>query len=319
MRPTGKLHLGHYLGVLKNWTTLQEQYDCYFMVADWHALTTKYNDTANLQDDIIEMVLDWLAVGIDPSKAHLYVQSHIPEEAELHLILSMMTPNNWLERDTTLKDMVKMVSEDLSYGLLGYPLLQTVDILSVLGDLVPVGKDQLAHLEISRDIARRFNHLYKTDLFPEPKPLLTDMPLLIGLDGNKMGKSANNGIFISDTAEETAKKLKKKAITDTNRIKRDDPGDPNHCAVVYKYYQAFADAGAINLTEAECRSAARGCGDCKKTLAEIINEHLRPIRARRAEYAADRGYVKNILKQGAEHTQGEARLVLKKVKQLLNL
>lgn len=319
MRPTGRLHLGHYLGVLKNWLALQNEYECYFMVADWHALTTKYDQTDVLQDHIIEMVLDWLAVGIDPTKAHMYVQSHIPEEAELHLLFSMFTPHNWVERDPTLKDMVKMLSDDLSYGLLGYPILQTVDIISVLGELVPVGKDQEAHLEISRQITRRFNRLYKTDLLPEPRPLFTDVPTLVGLDGNKMGKSANNGIFISDTEDETAKKIKKKAITDTNRVRRDDPGNPENCAAVFQWYKAFASKETVEHTETECRAGSRGCGDCKKMLTELINEELRPIRQRRAEYAADRGQVIQILNKGAEHTRGEARRVLNLVKRSMHL
>lgn len=319
MRPTGRLHLGHYLGVLKNWVSLQEQYECYFMVADWHALTTKYDQTESLQDNIIEMVLDWLAVGIDPTKANFYVQSHISEIAELHLLLSMLTPLPWVQGDPTLKDMVKMLSDDLNYGLLGYPVLQTADVLTVLGELIPVGKDQEAHLEISRDLARRFNHMYKTDLFPEPRPLFTETPTLIGLDGSKMGKSANNGIFISDTADETAKKIKKKAVTDTKRVQRDDPGEPEDCAAVYQWYKAFAPKEVTELTANECRSAARGCGDCKKILTDIINTEMQPIRERRALYAADKGQVITLLNQGAELTRGEARRVLKSVKSVMNL
>ncbi|HEY9746673.1 MAG TPA: tryptophan--tRNA ligase [Oculatellaceae cyanobacterium] len=318
MRPTGKLHLGHYMGVLRNWLQLQDTHPCFFMVADWHALTTKYDSTDTLKQDIIDMTLDWLAAGIDPNKATLYVQSSLPEEAELHLLLSMITPAKWVQTDPTLKDMVVMLHEDLSYGLLGYPVLQTVDILAVKGGLVPVGKDQLAHLEISRDIARRFNYLYKTDLFAEPQPLLTETPMLLGLDGRKMSKSYNNAIYLSDTPDETLAKIKM-GITDPARVKRTDPGNPEHCEVIFKYYQAFAPKEALELADQECRTAARGCMDCKKILAEIINEYLRPIRERRAMYASDIGQVLDILKTGGEKARAECQDTLAKVKVLMKL
>ncbi len=318
MRPTGKLHLGHYMGVLRNWVDLQARYPCFFSIADWHALTTKYDDTDALRANIIDMALDWLAVGIDPQKATMYVQSSIPEIAEMHLLLSMITPAKWVQTDPTLKDMVAMLHEDLSYGLLGYPVLQTVDILSVKGGQVPVGKDQLAHLEISRDIARRFNHLYHTDLFAEPRPLLTETPLLIGLDGRKMGKSYNNAIFLSDSADETWAKIKG-AVTDIKRVKRSDPGVPEDCAVVYPYYQAFADAPSIALAAQECRTAARGCMDCKKTLAEFIEQQLRPIRERRAMYAADLGQVERLLKEGSQKARAVCQQTLSEMKTVMKL
>lgn len=318
MRPTGKLHLGHYMGVLKNWVALQDQYPCFFSIADWHALTTKYDDTASLRDNILEMALDWLAAGIEPEKATLFVQSSIPEIAELHLLMSMITPAKWVQTDPTLKDMVAMLHEDLSYGLLGYPVLQTVDILSVRAGLVPVGKDQLAHLEISRDIARRFNHVYGTDLFAEPRPLLTETPMLIGLDGRKMGKSFNNAIFLSDSAEETWAKVKT-AITDPARVKRTDPGNPENCEVVYKYYEVFAPKDAQALAAEECRSAARGCMDCKKLLGEMINEQMRPMRERRALYAADKAQVAQLLRQGGEKARSVCQDTVRQVKDLMKL
>jgi tryptophanyl-tRNA synthetase len=318
MRPTGRLHLGHYMGVLKNWQRLQHDYTCYFSIADYHALTTQYASTENLQNNIYEMALDWLACGIDPSQATMYVQSTLPEISELHLLLSMLTPSKWLETDPTLKDMVQMLHEDLTYGLLGYPVLQTVDILSVLGEFVPVGKDQLAHLEISRDIARRFNHLYATPLFPEPRPLLTEVPLLIGLDGRKMGKSYNNAIFLADTEEETWQKIRT-AITDPARVKRDTPGTPSDCEVVFQYFQAFAAQETVQLTEQECTTAQRGCMDCKKILTEIINEHLRPVRERRATYAQDRAQVEAILTQGSEKARVVCASTLQQVKALMHL
>lgn len=213
MRPTGKLHLGHYLGVIDNWVKLQDEYDCYFSVADWHALTTKYDKTENLKQDILDVVMDWLACGIDPDKATIYVQSLVPETAELHIYLSMITPQNWVERDPTLKDMAKILktkegmASQINYGLMGYPVLMTADILTFNADLVPVGIDQVAHVELSRDIVRRFNNVYNTEFFKEPQPKLNNCSLICGLDGNKMGKSFNNDIKISDSAEVTAKKV----------------------------------------------------------------------------------------------------------------
>jgi tryptophanyl-tRNA synthetase len=320
MRPTGKLHIGHYFGVLKNWITLQEQYPCFFSIADWHALTTRYEpaDTATLKSHIEEMAIDWLAAGLDPEKVTMFVQSSIPEIAEMHLLLSMLTPAKWVQTDPTLKEMVAMLSDDLSYGLLGYPVLQTVDILSVGGTLVPVGKDQLAHLEISRDIARRFNHLYQCQLFTEPRPLLTNVPLLIGLDGRKMGKSYGNAIYLSDSEETVAAKIKT-AITDRNRIKRTDPGQPDQCEVVYPYYSVFLDAVTAGQVAAECRSGSRGCMDCKKQLAEAINESLAPLRQRRQELEQDRTYVSQVLAQGAQRARASCQATLEKMKHLMSL
>lgn len=332
MRPTGRLHLGHYVGVLKNWLALQSQYPCYFMVADWHALTTKYDDTTQLQSNIREMVLDWLAVGLDPDRCTIYVQSHIPEDAELHLLLSMMTPNKWLETDPTLKDMVAMLRRgkpedgavdlsdggELTHGLLGYPVLQTADILVVGGSLVPVGKDQEAHLEISRDIARRFNHVTGQAVFAEPRPLFTEVPMLRGLDGRKMGKSANNAIFLSDSEDETWTKLKT-AITDPNRVKRQDNGNPELCDGIWPLYPIFTDGAAQTLTIDECITAARGCMDCKKIIAEAINEQLRPIRQRRAELAQDPDQVSRILAHGRDRAREQASGVIAKVRQALRL
>ena len=213
MRSTGKLHLGHYLGVIQNWVKLQKEYESFFFVADWHALTTKYDNTANLKQDVKDVVIDWLACGIDPNISTIYVQSHVPEIAELNIYLSMITPQNWVERDPTLKDMAKILrtkegaNSQVSYGLLGYPVLMSSDIMMFNATAVPVGIDQVAHLEFTRDVARRFNNIYKTEFFKEAKPLLNECSLICGLDGNKMGKSFNNDIKISDTAEETAKKI----------------------------------------------------------------------------------------------------------------
>jgi tryptophanyl-tRNA synthetase len=311
MRATGALHLGHYFGVLKNWAILQQQHRAYFMVADWHSLTTKFDDTQHIAQHRLDMVMDWLAAGLDPNACTIYVQSAIPEIAELHLLLSMITPQKWCETDPTLKDMV--LSGEMSYGLLGYPVLQTADILAMRGSLVPVGKDQLAHLEISRDIARRFNHVTGQAVFAEPKPLLTETPSVIGLDGRKMSKSYGNTVALSMTPDETQGAIKK-AMTDAKRIKKDDPGTPEDCVAVYPWYQLLADAPTCATVAEECRSATRGCMACKAQLAEVVNETLAPLRKRRNTYAEDVAQVEAILVAGNAQARDQAAGVLASVR-----
>jgi len=321
MRPTGKLHIGHYMGVLRNWVAFQDEYESFFCVADWHALTTKYDATEDLRQNIADVVMDWIASGIDPEKSTIYVQSLVPETAELHLLLSMITPQNWVERDPTLKDMVKMLregEETLSYGLLGYPVLQTADIIQFNALLVPVGKDQLAHLEISRDITRRFNHIYKTDFFVEPQPKLTETPMLKGIDGQKMGKSYGNDIKISDSEEATTKKIMQ-AITDRSRIKRTDPGHPDQCEVVCPYYLIFADEETIKKQRENCELALWGCADCKRELAGIMNDYFRNIREKRKELEQNPDYVHNIIRTGSEKARQAASKTLIKVKELMKM
>jgi tryptophanyl-tRNA synthetase len=325
MRSTGSLHLGHYMGVLKNWVALQHQHPCYFMVADWHALTTKYDDTVGIPNFRIETVLDWLAAGLEPEKCVIYIQSEIPEIAELHLLLSMMIPVKWLETDPTLKDMITLkkageagAGEELNYGLLGYPVLQTADILTVGGSLVPVGKDQLAHLEISRDIARRFNHVVGSPVFQEPRPLLTDTPLLLGLDGRKMSKSYNNTVYLKESADETWLKIKT-AITDANRLRKTDAGNPQACVAVYPWYEIFASSTEQAVVAEECRAGLRGCMDCKKQLAERVNETMKPLRERRKLFETDLGAVNTILVSGQEKAQHQAVQTLETVRSVLNL
>jgi len=326
MRPTGKLH--------------QDDYDCFFAIADWHALTTKFDRTENLRQDILDVALDWLACGINPEKSTIYVQSLVPETAELHLLLSMITPQNWVERDTTLKDMVKMlraepinkqiiVDEDettitetysklLSYGLLGYPVLQTADIIQFNASLVPVGKDQLAHLEISRDIVRRFNHLYKTSLIKEPQPKLTETSMLKGIDGQKMGKSFNNDVKISDSEEVTTKKIMR-AITDRTRIQKTDKGHPELCEVVCPYYEIFADEETVKKQRHNCENALWGCADCKRELASIINSQFKNIREKRLELEQNPAYIQEILREGSLKARDEAALFLKEIKKAMQL
>ncbi len=328
MRSTGRLHLGHYMGVITNWVKLQDEYNCFYFVADWHALTTKYDNTQNLRQDKLDVVLDWLACGIDPDKSVIYFQSKVLQIAELHILLSMITPNNWAERDPTLKDMVKILKNkendtsdnmpQMTYGLLGYPILMSADIMALNAAIVPVGIDQLAHLEITRDIARRFNNIYKTDLFNEPKPKLTEIPLLLGVDGQKMGKSFNNDIKISDDEETTSKRIMQ-CVTDRTRARKDDPGHPEQCEVAFKYYQAFANEETVQQVECECRAGKRGCADCKRQLGKIINEKFAPIREKREEYKKDTDKVYDIINEGSKKAALEAEKVMKKVRDAVNI
>lgn len=324
IRPTGSLHIGHYLGVLRNWVKLQDEHECFYFIADWHTLTTKYKDTKELQSDIIEVAKDIIASGVDPNKATLYIQSAVPEVAELHLLLSMVTYQNWVERDPTLKDMVKLLAEDeekakgeVTYGLLGYPVLMTADILSVFGELVPVGKDQLAHLELTRDIARRFNYVYKTKIFPEPKALLTETPSVPGIDGRKMSKSLNNDIKLVDNKEYTKKKVLQ-MITDPKKIKLADKGEPNDCQVAYKHYEIFADKKTLSVVQNECRGAKIGCVDCKKRLADIVNTSLAPVREKREKLKNERDILE-ILDIGNKRARQVAKETLEKVRDVMKL
>lgn len=325
MRSTGKLHLGHYFGVLSNWVSLQDQYDCFYAIADWHALTTKYTDTYDMKENVIEVAKDWLCCGIDPDKSTIYIQSHIPEIAELHLLLSMVTPQNWVERDPTLKDMIKILrnnteteseSSKISYGLFGYPVLQTADIVLFKANLVPIGSDQLAHLELSRDIVRRFNHIYNSTILIEPEPKLTEIPLLVGLDGNKMGKSFKNDIKISDTEETTNKKLMT-AITDPARIKKDDPGHINDCQGIYPLYKAITSSDILNTVKIECENAKRGCVQCKRQLGDLINTYFKDIRQKRLELDNSPEKLQEIFKIGREKARQQASETLTEVKKAM--
>lgn len=323
MRTTGKLHLGHYLGVIKNWVKLQDDYDCYFFAADWHALTTKYDDTNELRQNTIDVITDWLACGIDPEKSVIYVQSLVPEVAELNVYLGMITPQNWVERDPTLKDMAKILKtkegqgSQINYGLMGYPVLMSADIMMMNADLVPVGSDQIAHIEITRDITRRFNNLYG-EFFHEAQPLLNECALICGLDGNKMGKSFKNDIKISDTEEETAKKIMT-AITDRSRLRKDDLGHPDECEVAFKYWQIFGSESEIAQIREECEKGLRGCAQCKRELGAKINSVLSPIRERRRYYEQNPQLVEEIIRTGSQKARQRAGEVLDKVKDLVKI
>lgn len=318
MRPTGRLHIGHFHGVLENWIRIQDQMECFFFVADWHSLTTEYADTKLIKDNIREMVLDWVAFGLDPEKSVVFRQSLVPHHAELNLILSMITPVSWLERNPTFKEMLDNIDQkDLStFGFLGYPVLMAADIILYKATHVPVGQDQLPHLEITREIARRFNYFYG-QVFPEPAALLTETPKLPGLDGRKMSKSYNNSIYLSDTAEETGKKIKS-MMTDPARMRRNDPGDPDVC-VAFNLHRIYVPQEKLDEIVPSCRNASIGCVECKKILAEHMNERLAPFRAKRVELAGNPDFVENLLQDGSSRASRISDTVMTEVRSVLNL
>ena len=306
MRPTGKLHLGHYHGVLANWKELQEGYECFFFAADWHSLTTEYDNTAAIRNSIDDMVLDWIAFGIDPEKSVVFRQSLVPEHAELNLLLGMITPVSWLERNPTYKEMREnLAAKDLStFGFLGYPVLMAADIILYKATRVPVGQDQIPHLEITREIARRFNFLYR-EVFPEPDALLTETPKVLGLDGRKMSKSYGNAIFLSEPDEETRKKVLS-MVTDTNRVRRSDPGEPDKCVAFSLNHLYLSEEQKAEIYPA-CRGAQIGCVECKKIQAEALVSALAPFRAKRAELDSRPGLATEILAEGSRKASVEAR------------
>ena len=388
MRPTGQLHLGHYHGVLKNWLTLQNEYECFFFVADWHALTTEYEDPHVISESVWDMVIDWLAVGVDPGAAKIFIQSRIPEHAELHLLLSMCTPLSWLERVPSYKDQqVKLKNKDLTtYGFLGYPLLQTADILIYKAGNVPVGEDQVAHVELSREVARRFNFFYGREagfeekaeaaarkmgkknnrlyqdlrkdyqeqgnaqalekarsliegqqnisigdrerligylegggkvILPEPRALLAPASKLLGLDGQKMSKSYGNTISLRESPASVEEKIKKMR-TDTNRVRREDPGDPNRCPV-WNLHEVYSNDEVKDWVQTGCRTAGIGCLDCKGPLIDSILKEQSPIRERAKEYQEDTETVRGIISDGCEAAREVARETIVEVRQAMGL
>jgi tryptophanyl-tRNA synthetase len=319
MRPTGPLHLGHLLGALDNWKELQKSHECFFMVADLHALMGEYEDVSKLKQNSIEMVIDWLACGIDPEKSVIFVQSEVPEHAELALMLGMITPLGWLERNPTYKEQLREIEgRDLTtFGFLGYPVLQAADILLYKADKVPVGEDQLAHLELTREIVRRFKHFYKKDVFPEPAALLTKEARILGTDKRKMSKSYGNAIQLSDD-EATLRKKIGAMLSDANRAKKTDPGHPDEFLLHY-YLRIFADAGLVKQTDDWCLQGEKGCFETKGILADVLVERLKPIWERRKKYENEKGLVEGILKKGREKASAVARATLSDVKATLNL
>ena len=318
MRPTGKLHLGNYLGALKNWKAMQEEYECFFFVADWHALTTDYASTEEIRSDIHEMLVDWLAVGIDPQKATIFIQSKLPDHAVLHVLLSMITPLPWLERCPTYKEQQQQITgKDLStYGFLGYPVLQAADILIYKAHKVPVGVDQLPHLELTREIARRFNYLYQ-EVFPEPQAIHTEVPKLPGTDGRKMSKSYDNCIYLSDSEEEVRKKIRN-MMTDPQRKRRNDPGDPEVCPV-FAYHTIFSGKDVIDRVNRECRTAEIGCVDCKTLMADSLIQELKPFHEKRASLIKDRKKIQEIVEQGTRAAGKVASETMVEVKEAMKI
>jgi tryptophanyl-tRNA synthetase len=304
-RPTGRLHLGHLHGALKNWIRLQENYRCYFFVADWHALTTDYAAPQGIGQSTFEMVMDWLSVGLDPARSVLFRQSRVKEHAELHLIYSMITPVPWLERNPTYKEQIKeLTGKDLStYGFLGYPVLQAADITIYKANKVPVGVDQAPHVELTREIVRRFNQLYRS-IFPEPEVLLTETQKLPGLDGRKMSKSYGNAVFLSDPAEEIDRKLSR-MMTDPARVKRTDPGEPEKCPA-FQFHKIYCTPEEIEFVSTGCRTAGIGCLECKKVMIKHVIEDLAPFREKRAQLEKTPEVVEEVLQAGHETAQKKA-------------
>src|SRR5271156_1514031 len=321
MRPTGKLHLGNYVGALDNWVRMQDEYECFFCVVDWHALTTDYADTSQVKQNSVEVALDWLAAGLDPEKSVIFIQSHVPAHAELHLLLSMITPLGWLERVPTYKEQRENIKDkDLgTYGFLGYPVLQAADILMYKADVVPVGEDQVAHIELTREIARRFNGFYgkRGDVFPEPQSLLTPSPKLPGTDGRKMSKSYGNTILLTDPEPVVRQKLKT-MVTDPARVRRSDPGNPDVCPVG-DLHKVFSTPETLEKVYAGCRSAGIGCIECKGWAADAIVAELEPIQQRRQRYEAEPGLVHDILHSGSELARVRAEETMQQVREAMHL
>jgi tryptophanyl-tRNA synthetase len=317
-RPTGRLHLGHLHGALKNWVRLQQNYRCYFFVADWHALTTDYASPQGINESTLEMVMDWLAVGLDPSRSVLFRQSRIKEHAELFLLFSMITPVPWLERNPTYKEQIKeLVGKDLStFGFLGYPVLQAADITIYKANKVPVGVDQAPHVELTREIVRRFNQTYRP-IFPEPEVLLTETQKLPGLDGRKMSKSYNNAVFLSDAPKEIDQKLSR-MMTDPARVKRTDPGEPEKCPA-FQLHKIYCTADEIEYVSKGCRTAGIGCLECKKVMIKHVIEELAPIQEKRAALEKKPNQVEEVLASGNQTAQHKAAETMVEVRETLAL
>jgi len=319
MRPTGHLHLGNLHGALVNWLQLQEEYECFFFIADWHALTTDYASPTSIKENTYQMVIDWLSVGLDPEKCTMFIQSEIKEHAELYLLLGMITPLAWLERNPTYKEIQnELQQKDLAtYGFLGYPVLQAADIVIYRAHGVPVGKDQLPHVELTREIARRFNFLYKQSVFPIPEPLLTETPLLPGLDNRKMSKSYDNCIYISESNEETLLKVSG-MFTDPQRARRSDPGNPEICPV-FAYHNLYNNPERIEKIREGCKTAQIGCVECKKEMGDKLVAAMTPMRERRHYYESHPEKVREVIEDGISKATKEARITIEKVRQALTL
>jgi len=318
MRPTGPLHLGNYHGALANWVRIQDEYECFFFIADWHALTSDYENPHKISAYRKEIMLDWLAAGLSPEKSTLFVQSDIKEHAELYLLLCMITPVPWLERNPTYKEQIgQLNNKDLStFGFLGYPVLQAADIIMYKPDGVPVGVDQAPHVEITREIARRFNHLYG-DVFPEPETILTETPKLLGIDRRKMSKSYQNAIFLADSPEDIRAKVSR-MITDPQRARRSDPGNPDVCNV-FDFHKLYSKPETVAEIDRQCRSASIGCVECKQIMAEFLIQALAPIRDKRKYYEEHSDQVQEIMLAGSSKARRTARQTMTEVRDALNI
>ena len=318
MRPTGRLHLGHFHGALKNWVRLQENYRCYFFVADWHALTTDYATPQGIRQSTIEMAMDWLSVGLDPRRSVIFRQSNIKEHAELHLLFSMITPVPWLERNPTYKEQIKeLTGKDLStYGFLGYPVLQAADITIYKANRVPVGVDQAPHVELTREIVRLFNQTYRP-IFPEPEALLSESQKVPGLDGRKMSKSYGNAVFLSDTPKEVDQKLSR-MMTDPARVRRTDAGEPEKCPA-FQLHKVYCTPYEIDEVSKGCRTAGIGCLDCKKVMIKHVLNELAPMREKRAAFENKPEQVEEILSQGNRRAQEAAAETMSEVREAIGL
>ncbi|HMA66937.1 MAG TPA: tryptophan--tRNA ligase [Desulfosalsimonadaceae bacterium] len=318
MRPTGALHLGNYHGALQNWITMQDAYDCFFFIADWHALTSDYENPAYIREYSRKMMIDWLGAGLSPQKSTLFIQSHIPQHAELFLLLSMITPVPWLERNPTYKEQIdELQNKDLStFGFLGYPVLQAADIIIYKAEGVPVGVDQAPHIELTREIARRFNHLYGR-VFPEPETVLTESAKILGTDRRKMSKSYDNAIFISDPPDTVRKKVAT-MITDPQRIKRNDPGDPEICNV-FSFHRMYSDGTLTAEIEQDCRKGAIGCVQCKQKMAESLISALEPVRETTSYYQEHPELVDEIIDRGNTKAAEEAEKTLRQVRSAIQI
>ncbi len=318
MRPTGPLHLGNLLGALANWVEMQDEYDCFFFIADWHALTSDYENTDRIIDYSREMMIDWLSAGLTPEKSTLFVQSQVKEHAELYLLLSMITPVPWLERNPTYKDqIVQLSNKDLStFGFLGYPVLQAADIIMYKPSGVPVGVDQVPHVEITREIARRFNFLYR-DVFPEPEAILTETPKILGTDRRKMSKSYDNAIYLSDGPDDIAKKVSQ-MITDPQRARRSDPGDPDVCNV-FTFHKLYTDPATVSEVDTQCRRAQIGCVECKKIMAKNLIQAFEPIREKRLYYEKRLDLVQDIMREGSDRARRTAEKTMADVRSAMKL
>jgi len=315
MRPTGSLHLGHYFGVIKNWLELQKENECFFFAADWHALSTKYEDKLSLKDLSLDLVKTWLACGINPEKSTIFIQSDIKEHSELYLVLNMITPVNWLERNPSYKDLMtqKEFKDKNMAGFLTYPVLQAADIIMYDANIVPIGEDQKPHLELAREIVRRFHYLFDCNIFTEPKDLLTETSKLLGLDGRKMSKSYNNSIYLDESSENIWAKVRS-AKTDTNRIKKTDPGNPEVC-VVWDYHKIFSDKETQDKIYSECKAGSIGCMQCKKECAKNIDEFITPIREKKESLSDE--FVKEVIKQGENKAKKIAEEKMQKVNKVI--